>query len=134
MSGNGDKKRILIIENGDEMGSLLEEYIKEKEYTIDSVESYLGAIEELSRKLVDVIIAHIQIPNLEDLKILTLLRKYQPDVSIIVVSNFEKEKLFHRTFEKGTNFFIQEPIDLEKLKLLIDDLVSSRIGYLDLNV
>ncbi|MGQ9647804.1 MAG: response regulator [Thermodesulfobacteriota bacterium] len=111
----------------------MEEYIKEKGYTIDSVESYLGAIEKLSRKLVDVIIAHIQIPNLEDLKILTLLRKYQPDVSIIVVSNFEKEKLFHRTFEKGTNFFIQKPIDLEKLKLLIDDLVSSRIGYLDLN-
>lgn len=135
MNGNGNnKKRILIIEKGDDIRSLLEEHLKEKEYTIDSVESYLDAIEKLSKKLFDVIITHIEIPNLEDLKILTLLRKYQPDASIIVISNFEKEKSFHRNFEKGVDIFIKKPIDLEKLKLLIDDLILSRMGYCDLKV
>lgn len=42
---NRNKKRILIIENGHEMRSLLSKYINGEEFIIDSVSNYLDAIE-----------------------------------------------------------------------------------------
>lgn len=123
---NSNKKRILIIENGYEMRSLLEKYINEEEFVIDSVSNCLDAIKEISRKPVNLTIIHNKIYGSNDLKILPLLKKYQPDISIVVVSNFERDKSFYKIFGRDANFFIQKPIDLERLKLLIDDLISSR--------
>lgn len=125
MSANGNNKRILIIENDDEMSCLLEEYIKE-EYRIDSVCSFLEAIERISIKPVELIIIHIQTNSLQVKKNLILLRKYQPEVPIIIISDIKWEGSFQRSCEWGTSLVIKKPIDFEKLKLLIDDLIYSK--------
>lgn len=126
MSANGNNKRILIIENDDEMSCFLEEYIK-KEYRIDSVCSFSEAIERISIKPVDTIIIHIHANSLQVKKNLSLLRKYQPEVPIIIISNIKWETSLQRLSEWGSSFIIKKPIDFEKLKLLIDDLIYSKL-------
>jgi len=124
-SKNG-KKRILIIEYDDSMSFLLKDFIGQEGCIIDSVDNGLKAIEKLARQPVDIIITDIQMPSLIELDVLPLLKKYQPDVSIIVISAFGGKKTFRRAFERGATAFMEKPIDLQKLKMLILDLISSK--------
>ena len=125
MHSDNGKKRILIIEDDNEMKSLLKEFIEEEGYTIDSVDNGLKALEKLVRQPFDLIITDIRMPGLTGLDILPRLKKFQPDVFIIVISAFGGERACRRAFERGATAYIEKPIDLQKLKTLIHDLISS---------
>jgi DNA-binding response OmpR family regulator len=124
MHSDNGKKRILIIEDDNEMRSLLKDFIEEEGYAVDSVENGLEALKKLVSQPFDLIITDIRMPGLTGLDILPRLKKSQPDVSIIVISAFGDERASHRAFERGATAYVEKPIDLQKLKTLIHDLIS----------
>ncbi len=122
MRNYDSKKGILIIEDDEQVRFLLKDFIEEKGYVIDSADNGSEALEILERKPFDLVITDIQIPGLRGLDILPHLKKYQPDVSIIVISAFGGKKACLRAFERGATAYIKKPIDLQALKTLIQDL------------
>jgi CheY-like chemotaxis protein len=130
MNSNNGKKSILIIEDDDEMRSLLKDFIEEG-YTIESVNNGLEAIEKLVRQPFDLIITDIRVSGLTGLDILPRLKKFQPDVSIIVITAFGGKRASRRAFEKGATAYIGKPIDLQKLKQMIHRLISLRKTMLE---
>ena len=123
MRNYNSKRGILIIEENEEVRLLLKDFMKEEGYIIDSADDGSEALEKLVRKAFDLVITDIQIPGLRGLDILPHLKKYQPDVSIIVISAFGGERASVRAFERGATAYIKKPIDLQALKTLIHDLI-----------
>ena len=72
------KKRVLIIEDDEEMRSLLKDFFEEEGYETDSVEKCTYAVRKLMTDSFALIITAIRMPGFSGLDILPGFRRLQP--------------------------------------------------------
>jgi DNA-binding response OmpR family regulator len=117
-------KRILVIEDDREMRSLLKDFIEDEGYEVDSVEDGSEAFRKLARETFDLMITDIRMPGLSGLEILPGLKKLLPQAPIIVITAFGSEEVYRRVLERGANAYLEKPIHLEELRILIQKMIS----------
>jgi CheY-like chemotaxis protein len=125
MMSNG-KKRILVIEDDEEMRALLRDMIEEEGYKTDSVNNGSEAFHKLAKESFDLIITDVRMPGLTGLDILPGIKRLQPDAPIIVITAFGSEEVQRKAFERGANAYLEKPIHFQKLRTLIHDLFSQK--------
>jgi len=118
------KKRILIIEDDEEMRSLLKEFLNEEGYETDSVDNGSEAYRRLVRELFDLIITDIRMPGLSGVDILPGFKKLQPQTPIIVITAFGSEEVHRRALERGADAYLEKPIHLEEFRILLQKMTS----------
>jgi DNA-binding NtrC family response regulator len=121
-----DTRRILVIENDQDIRSLLTDFIKNEGYEADSVEKGTYAFKKLMTGSFDLIITDIWLPGFSGLDILQGLKKIQPETPVVVITAFEDEDAHSEAYERGANAYLEKPIQLKKLRELIHEMVSSR--------
>jgi len=118
-----DKKRILVIEDDEEMRSLLKDFFEEDGFEIDSVSNGSEAFRKIAREPFDLIITDIRMPGLTGLDILPGIKKLQPEVSIIVITAFGSEEVSRKAFDRGATAYLEKPILFNKLRTLVHEMV-----------
>ena len=121
---NNDKKRILVVEDDEEMRSLLKDFIEAEGFETDSASNGSEAFRKLAKESFDLIITDVRMPGLTGLDILPGVRKLQPEASIIVITAFGSEEVCRRAFERGATAYLEKPIHFHKLRTLIHEIVS----------
>ena len=119
-------KRVLIVEDDEEMRGLLSDVIEEEGYKTDSVDNGSEAFRKLVKESFALIITDIRMPGLTGLEILPGMKKLQPEAPVIVITAFGSEEVQRKAFEKGANAYLEKPIHLQKLRRLIHDMVSEQ--------
>ena len=117
------KKRILIIEDDDEMRSLLKDFLEEEGYEADSVEKATYAFTKLMTGFFDLIITDIRMPGYSGLEILPELKRLQPGIPIIVITAFGSEEVYRKALLRGAHAYLEKPIHFHKLKELIQETI-----------
>jgi DNA-binding NtrC family response regulator len=118
------KKRILIIEDDEEMRSLLKDFLEEEDdYEADSANNGSEGFRKLAREHFDLVITDIRMPGLTGLDILPGIRKLQPVISIIVITAFGSEDIYRKAFERGATAYLEKPIKFHKLRALIREII-----------
>jgi CheY-like chemotaxis protein len=123
---NDGEKRILIVEDDEEMRALLRDLIEEEGYKTDSVNNGSEAFHRLAKESFDLIITDIRMPGLTGLDILPGMKKLQPQAPVIVITAFGSEEVQRKAFEKGANAYLEKPIHFQKLRILIHDMFSKQ--------
>ena len=118
--------RILIIEDDEEMKSLLKDILEEEGYKTESVSNGSEGLQELAKEPFDLVITDIRMPGLTGLDILPIIKKLQPHASVIVITAFGNEEVYRRSFEKGAAGYLEKPIHMDKLKTLVHEMVSPK--------
>jgi DNA-binding response OmpR family regulator len=123
---NDGKKRILIVEDDEEMRALLRDVIEEEGYKTDSVNNGSEAFRKLVKESFDLIITDIRMPGLTGLDILPGMKKLRPEAPIIVITAFGSEEVQRKVFERGANAYLEKPIHFQKLRALIHGMFSKQ--------
>jgi DNA-binding response OmpR family regulator len=124
---NYEKRRILIIEDDEEMRSLLEDFFEEEGFETDSVGNGSEALRILVREIFDVVITDIRMPGLTGLEIIAGVRRLQPETSIIVITAFGSEEVHQKAIERGADSYLEKPLQFHELRRMVDGLLSSKI-------
>jgi DNA-binding response OmpR family regulator len=117
--------RVLIIEDDEEMRSLLKDFFVEEGFDTDSVSKGYDALGMLGKKSFDLVITDIRMPGLTGLDILPRIKKLQPSISIIIITVFGSEEVRRRAYERGATLYLEKPIQFQKLRELIHQMVLS---------
>jgi DNA-binding response OmpR family regulator len=125
MMGN-DKKRILVIEDDQEMRSLLKDFFEEEGFEIDSVSNGSEAFRILIRELFDLVITDIRMPGLTGLDIIPGIKKLQPETPIIAITAFGSEEVHRRATERGVTAYLEKPLRFHELRTMIREIISSK--------
>lgn len=118
-----DKKRILVIEDDEEMRALLKDFFLEEGLETDSANNGSEAFRKLVKESFDLVITDIRMPGLTGLDILPGIRKLQPEVPIIVITAFGSEEIRQRVLEKGATAYLEKPIQFKTLRSLVCEMV-----------
>jgi len=119
------KKRVLIIEDDDEMRSLLKEFTEEAGFEADSAANGFEAFRKIEHKTFDLIISDIRMPGLTGFDILPRMKKLQPKAYIILITAFGSEETHRKSIERGANAYLEKPVHFDRLRALMDEMISS---------
>jgi DNA-binding response OmpR family regulator len=122
---DNSKKRILIIEDDEEMRSLLKDLIEEEGYEAESIENGNYAFTKVMVETFAVIITDVRMPGFSGLDILPGLKRLQPKTPVVVITAFGSEEIHHRALERGASAYLEKPIHLDELRALIHNIVFS---------
>ena len=118
--------RILIIEDDEEMRALLKDSLLEEGIEFDSAGNGSEAIRKLVEDPFDLVITDIRMPGLTGLDILPGIKKLQPETRVIVITAFGSEELRRKCFDRGATAYLEKPINMDRLKTLIQEMVSTK--------
>lgn len=113
----------MIIEDDEEMRSLLKDFFEEEGFETDSVSNGVDALRILSKDHFDLVITDIRMPGLTGLDILPRIRRLKPDIPIIVMTAHGSDDVRRRSFERGATIYLEKPIHLNKLRTVIREMV-----------
>jgi len=117
-------KKILIVEDDEEMRALLKDFFLEEGFETDSVSNGSEAFRKLVKESFALVITDIRMPGLTGLDILPGIRKLQPEVPIIAITAFGSEDIRQRALERGATAYLEKPVHFYKLKEIIHEAIS----------
>ena len=114
--------RIMIIEDDEEMRSLLKDFLEEEGLETDSVNNGADALGKLSKDHFDLVLTDIRMPGLTGLDILPRIRRLKPETPIIVMTAYGSDDVRRRSLERGATIYLEKPIHLTKLRTVIREM------------
>ncbi len=122
------KKKILVIDDELSIRILLENFLK-KEYDVVTKNDGLDALTWMEEgNLPDLIVADIQMPNLDGYEFIKNVRAsgFFKDIPMIMLSGIESSSEKVKCLKLGANDYIVKPFNPEELSIRIELLLSRK--------
>lgn len=120
--------KILIVEDDPQIREMLTETLQIEGYEAFSAANGMLALEEYGKRVFDLVITDILMPEKEGLGLITELKKLNPDVKIVAISggapsispgcNLELAEMF------GAVKTFQKPLDIDALLKTVQQLID----------
>ena len=91
---------------------LINYILRKKDYQITEAEDGIDALEKLINTKVDLVIADLNMPNMDGIELVKSLRNnfYYIDTPIIMLTTTRDENLRKTAYDAGVNLFLNKPI------------------------
>jgi len=94
---------------------------------VEASDSY-EALKLLSIQRPDIALIDVNLPGIDGLQLQECFKKEATPVPVILMSGSMDTEMMEKGMEAGALAFLTKPFDVFKLKELIDDLPSSKLG------
>jgi DNA-binding NtrC family response regulator len=114
------KKRILVVDDEPRISSSLEMILLERGYDATKASSGKEAIDFISREEFDLVVADLILPGMTGLELLRNVKKYHPDLPVLIVTTFATINTAVLAMKEGAEDFVTKPILEAEIRLKID--------------
>ncbi len=117
--------QILIIEDEVLLAKSLSRSLTSKGHdcvTVSTAEEGLKIIEKVPTEM---ILMDLQLPGMSGFDAMKIVRKQEPEISIIVITGFGTIASAIEAMRSGASDFLRKPIDIEELALAVDRAIAS---------
>ncbi len=120
------KKKILIIDDELSIRMLLENFLSKTYEVVTKVDGLEGLKYIEEGNIPDLVVADIQMPNLNGQEFLEQIRAsgFYKNIPIIVLSGIESSQERIRLLKMGADDFIVKPFNPEELSIRIENIIS----------
>lgn len=84
------------------------------------------------KSLPDIILMDIDMPDMDGYETVDWLRKFHPDINILVVSMFESREAIVRMIRLGVKGYLSKDIEVEDMHMALEAIASKGFYYSDL--
>jgi DNA-binding response OmpR family regulator len=111
--------RILILDDDAAVARVIQTSLERKDFTVDAVSDPSLMEAQLQGNPYHIIILDYVIPGLESERVLSWIRSYQPDASIIVVTGFPSMDSALNCLRAGTFDYLTKPFQMSQLQRVV---------------
>lgn len=113
-------KRILVIDDEDDIRSLLNKYISRLGYEVDLAMDLTQAVLSINKELPDIILLDIVLPGCNGIEILKLIKHFSKDIIVIMMSGYEDENIAKESLKMGAFDYIKKPFDMDHIENILN--------------
>jgi len=124
MSDETQKKKLLIVDDEKYITQLLSELL-ESDYTVDSAADGIQAFNKIKNEKFDLMLTDINMPNLDGLQLLRLVRESHPDTVVIMMSGLATTDNVIDALNSGAAYFLKKPFKIEEIHKIIKQKLGS---------
>ena len=107
----GEKKyHILIVDDDRQLRIALEKIFRKDGYSVSTASNGIEACELVAQDEYDLIITDIRMPEKSGIELLNSIKKYDPEIPIIVMTAYGEPLSYQNAMEKGAIEYIHKPI------------------------
>jgi two-component system NtrC family sensor kinase len=119
-------KRILVVDDEVHIRDILQEYLAEENFQVETASDGFAALELLGRKTFDLIITDIKMPRIDGRLLYEAIRRQSPELArrVIFATGDTLSRETNRFIEKTGNPNLRKPIKLEKVLQAIDAVLE----------
>ncbi|MGD9974989.1 MAG: response regulator [Desulfatirhabdiaceae bacterium] len=107
--------RILIVDDEERFRTTLGKVLRDKELEVDTVGSGMEALDEIKRKLYDVIILDVKMPGLNGIETLKEIKKFNPGIEVILLTGNASVDSAIDGMRLGAYDYIMKPCEIDAL-------------------
>lgn len=118
-------KKILLVEDDDSLGYLLNEYLKMKGFNIHWCKNGITALEIIQSNYFDLIVMDIMMPEMDGFTLASKIKQYSIDIPFIFLTARSLKIDVLKGFALGAVDYLKKPIDEEELVVRINTLLRT---------
>ncbi len=120
--------KILLLEDDIILQEIIEEFLIEKGYEVNSFINGEEALDNIEKKRYDMLLLDINVPEIDGFEIVEYLRNIKNTTPAIFITSLTNIKYLQKAFDIGANDYLKKPFDLEELDIRIKHQLSSIKG------
>ncbi len=113
---------ILLVDDDAGMVETLTDIFEAVHHRVHAATSGEAAVAELARKLVDVVLMDIQMPGLNGVQALRVIRDRAPDLPVIMMTAYTRDELVREAERLSGRQVLRKPLDVPHVLGLIREL------------
>lgn len=123
---NPIKGHVAVVDDDNEMRSMLEDYFRAQDYQVSAFSSALEALEKL-RPIdpPDVIVSDIRMPKMDGLEFTVKIKEKFPETCVVLITAFGSIETAIEAIRRGAYDYLTKPFKLAALEVVI----NRAIGY-----
>lgn len=110
---------ILVVEDDQKMRNALQMILSKEGYQVEALESAEEALERIRVRTYDLLISDIKLPGLDGMELLTAVRNFNPNTSIIMITAYATVDQAVIAMKAGAEDYISKPFNLEEIKIVV---------------
>ena len=118
--------RILICDDEYLMRLWLEEHLEGAGYKVHSVEHGGALLDSLAKDPADLVLLDLRLPDGSGIDFLRQVKSHDPKLPVIMMSGFGEVDVAVEAVRSGAHHFLQKPIQVAELLLLIEQALQAR--------
>ena len=106
---------VLVVEDSDSLRALYLAYLREQPWRTRGVGSAADAVASIADSVPTLVLLDLQLPDAEDLELLTALREQAPDIGVVVATGHGSVDLALEATRMGAIDFLEKPLSKDRL-------------------
>ena len=116
---------VLLIEDDIQLNTTVKKFLELQKYDVTSALEGSEAITLIDRKLFDMYLVDINVPNINGLDIVKYIRKKDISNPIIMITASLEVNNFVEAYDNGCSEYIKKPFHLKELEIRIENLLQN---------
>lgn len=121
------QKKLLVVDDEEEICDFLKSFFEDRQFLVEVAHSGVQAIEKARKFGPHIILLDIQMPEMDGLKALKILKEENPKVKVIMVTAVETQEKIEESMRLGADNYITKPLSLEYLENDVQEKLSGLI-------
>jgi two-component system alkaline phosphatase synthesis response regulator PhoP len=128
MSEPGRKQRVLIADDNPQGVELLEAYLAEYDYDIETTDDGEATLQKINSWKPDLVLLDIMMPRLSGFEVCKRLRANPAtrDIAVLMITALDQQSDMARAVDAGANDFLTKPIIKKELEVRVREALKSR--------
>lgn len=115
---------ILVVEDRQGLRNLYTEFLKTIGYQVKGVATAEEALEALAGHTFSMILSDYMLPGMNGMELLEKLKESEVESPVLLITAFGEVKLAVSAMKAGAADFLEKPVDLEHLKLVVTRIID----------
>ncbi len=111
-----DEKKILVVDDEDDVRMFLQDFLSERNLTVEAAESGEEALKKVEAIHPDIVLLDIMMPGMDGLECLEKIKKKYPEIIVIMITALKDEVRINRARELGAHNYVVKPFSLSYLE------------------
>ena len=120
------KKKILIVDDEVMLKMLLKKIFIEEGYAVFCVNSGRSAIKNIKRKKFDLVLLDLEMPGIDGIKTLEIIRKIDKNLHVILLSAHLTKDSIEKAVKLGISSHIEKSFKLDEIKFTVKKALKKR--------
>ena len=111
---------ILVVDDDHDFLSIIRKILEKKGYKISTVPSAFEALEKLEKRVYNIAILDISLPDADGTELLSKILELHPDIITIMLTGHSSVKNAVQSLNRGAFAYLEKPVDPENLLSVIN--------------
>lgn len=120
--------RVLVVDDDPIFTAMADASLRQHGFDVRTASDGVEGLELLDAKVFDLLIVDLQMPRIDGLRLIALVRGASRlrDLAIIVASGHEEAGAFREALSLGADAVLKKPVDWRDLPDLVHDVIATR--------